>query len=91
METTVVTRGKHHPVAGFVRGLKANRDGNTKFRVVNQWFVIPTTSTYAKLLKEVPRVVVIFEETEKKHPKIVSITPIKTGVELRDIMSRYQE
>ncbi|MBP6948934.1 MAG: hypothetical protein KBC41_01780 [Candidatus Pacebacteria bacterium] len=91
MQTLTGIPHKDIPVAGFVRGLKDLRDGNTKFRIVDSWFIVPTKSTYAKIVHEYEKVVVVFSNSGKKHPKIISITPVGNIGDLLKIMSSYHE
>lgn len=82
METATI--GQHIPVAGFVRGKRCTKDGNFVFRVVNQWFSLPQTSTFARLVADADRAIICFEKTDRKHPRVLSVVPNYTGKQLRD-------
>ncbi|MFA6608585.1 MAG: hypothetical protein WCT07_01605 [Candidatus Paceibacterota bacterium] len=82
METS--DHGKQIPVAGFVRGKKETKDGNFKFRVLHQWFLVPKGSTFAKAVILAKTAIVVYELTNKKYPRILSVKTNYTGEELRD-------
>lgn len=82
METAI--NGRSVPVAGFVRGKKTTQDGNFKFRVVNQWFLLPKGSLFAQVVKQAERALVIFEQSDKKYPRVLSVVPNYTGIQVRD-------
>lgn len=76
--------GKQIPIAGIVRGKKFTRDGNFMFRVVHQWFLVPKKSTFAKIVDDAATALIIYEKTDKKYPRIISVKPNYTGKDLRD-------
>jgi hypothetical protein len=74
-------------VAGFVR-TKEGRDGNLSFKILGQWFIVPSNSTYAKRVREAKRVLVLFEKKgSEKYPRILSVTKDPTYQQIREAES----
>lgn len=75
------------PVAGFVRGKKLSKDGNLKFRIVHQWFLLPKESTFARMIKAAKTAIVFYEKSDKKYPRIISVKVDYNGNDLREANS----
>lgn len=77
------TSGISHAV-GHVRVLPPLKDGNTRFRVGKQWFLVRTDSVFTQIIRRTKkrRAIVIFEESDRKYPDILSITPDYTTEQL---------
>ncbi|MEI6810550.1 MAG: hypothetical protein WCK60_00685 [Candidatus Nomurabacteria bacterium] len=65
-------------VSGFVKGFHENRGhGVITFRVIEQKFVLPRTSTFASEITKAKKndwnVIVLFSEDGTVHPKITGV------------------
>ncbi|MCF7843584.1 hypothetical protein K9M47_01655 [Candidatus Gracilibacteria bacterium] len=80
-------RGASH-VAGYIRGLRLQKDGNLRFRILDQWFLVKNNGPFAAVISATKegRAVVAFRFIEKKkHPNVLRVIADPTGQQVLEV------
>ena len=76
--------GKSH-VAGHIRGKKPLKDGNLRFRIINQVFLVRQDSGFARVINSSKegRAAVFFRTiNNKKYPVVLEVLADPSGTEV---------
>ena len=88
--------GTRDQLVGFVSGVRANKDGTTRFAIgrkgVRTTFSLPPKDARGHLVENGQHVLVCFTHTSgRKYPRIDQILPNPTGIQIQRVQEWLTE